>query len=163
MKQAMTRTVKCGMVGQALQSANTGKAGTGYMSSYVRGNNAGFTGWKLFAAGSLALLFAMPAARAWGFQEPAVPATQSQPASAGQSAPADDSDSKKQDKPAQDVDPLKRPLSDKQRFDRRKQLKQELSSAYKTWLDQDVAWIISDDERKAFKNLSNDEERDAFI
>jgi GWxTD domain-containing protein len=26
-----------------------------------------------------------------------------------------------------------------------------------------VVWIISDEERKAFKNLSNDEERDAFI
>jgi GWxTD domain-containing protein len=64
---------------------------------------------------------------------------------------------------ADDVDPLKRPLTDKQRFQRRKELHVELETAYKTWLDQDVAWIISDEERKAFKNLSNDEERDAFI
>ena len=42
-------------------------------------------------------------------------------------------------------------------------MRQELKSAYKTWLDQDVAYIITDEERKAFKNLSNDEERDAFI
>ena len=42
-------------------------------------------------------------------------------------------------------------------------MRQELKGAYKTWLDQDVTYIISDEERKAFKSLSNDEERDAFI
>ncbi|HET8636052.1 MAG TPA: GWxTD domain-containing protein, partial [Acidobacteriaceae bacterium] len=31
------------------------------------------------------------------------------------------------------------------------------------WLNQDVRWIITDQERKAFLSLSNDEERDAFI
>lgn len=61
------------------------------------------------------------------------------------------------------VDPLKRPLSDKQKRTRQRELHQELSDTYKTWLNQDVAYIISDEERKAFKNLSNDEERDAFI
>ena len=44
-----------------------------------------------------------------------------------------------------------------------KAVRQELKGAYKTWLDQEVAYIITDEERKAFKNLSNDEERDAFI
>ncbi len=38
-----------------------------------------------------------------------------------------------------------------------------MKGAYKTWLDQDVAYIITDEERKAFKNLGNDEEREAFI
>ena len=38
-----------------------------------------------------------------------------------------------------------------------------MKGAYKTWLNQDVAYIITDEERKAFKSLSNDEERDAFI
>src|ERR1039458_6432364 len=63
----------------------------------------------------------------------------------------------------QEVDPLKRERSDKEKFAAQKAVRQELSSAYKTWLSQDVAWIISDEETKAFKNLSNDEERDAFI
>jgi GWxTD domain-containing protein len=63
----------------------------------------------------------------------------------------------------QEVDPLNRPLSDKQKFQRQKALKGELKGAYKTWLDQDAAYIISDEERKAFKNLSNDDEREAFI
>ena len=63
----------------------------------------------------------------------------------------------------QEIDPLKRPRSDKETIQARKAVKQELKGAYKTWLDQDVAYIISDEERKAFRNLSNDEERDAFI
>ncbi len=63
----------------------------------------------------------------------------------------------------QEVDPLKRPRSDTDRFKAQKAVRQELKGAYKTWLDQDVAYIISDEERKAFKNLGNDEERDSFI
>jgi GWxTD domain-containing protein len=63
----------------------------------------------------------------------------------------------------QDVDPLKRPISEKQKKDNAKALKQELSKTYKKWLDEDVIYIISDEERKAFKQLSNDEERDQFI
>jgi GWxTD domain-containing protein len=63
----------------------------------------------------------------------------------------------------EDQDPLKRPRSDKERFSARKAYKEELKGAFKTWLEQDVTYIISDDERKAFKTLSNDEEREAFI
>jgi GWxTD domain-containing protein len=33
----------------------------------------------------------------------------------------------------------------------------------KPWLEEDVAWIISDEERAAFKLLKNDEQRDQFI
>ena len=60
-------------------------------------------------------------------------------------------------------DPLKRPRSDEEVRKAQKAVRTELKGAYRTWLDQDVAYIISDDERKAFKNLSNDEEREAFI
>ncbi len=59
--------------------------------------------------------------------------------------------------------PLNRKFSDKERFKQQRELKQELHGTYKTWLDVDVRWIITDQERKAFKSLSNDEERDAFI
>ena len=76
-----------------------------------------------------------------------------------QSAPADGGTSVEQ--PAQD--PLDRPLSDKDKFKQQKELKQELKGPYKRWLDEDVRWIITDQEMKAFKNLSNDEEREAFI
>ena len=60
-------------------------------------------------------------------------------------------------------DPLKRPLTEKQKKQSAKSLHQELSKTYKKWLDEDVRYIISDEEQKAFKMLSNDEERDNFI
>jgi GWxTD domain-containing protein len=59
--------------------------------------------------------------------------------------------------------PLKRRLSDKERIAQQKDLKNELHGVYKTWLEQDVRWIITDTEQQAFKRLTNDEERDAFI
>jgi GWxTD domain-containing protein len=61
------------------------------------------------------------------------------------------------------ADPLKRSLTDKQKKQNSKSLKIELSKTYKKWLDEDVRWIITDEEQKAFKLLSNDEERDQFI
>jgi GWxTD domain-containing protein len=60
-------------------------------------------------------------------------------------------------------DPLKRRLSDKERLKQQKDLHAELDKHYKTWLDQDVRWIITDTELQAFKHLTNDEERDQFI
>jgi GWxTD domain-containing protein len=63
----------------------------------------------------------------------------------------------------QQADPLKRPIGEKQKKENAKSLKQELGKTYKKWLDEDVRWIISDEERAAFKQLSNDEERDQFI
>jgi GWxTD domain-containing protein len=67
------------------------------------------------------------------------------------------------EKGSADADPLKRPLTEKQRKQNSKSLKIELSKTYKKWLDEDVRWIITDEEQKAFKLLSNDEERDQFI
>jgi GWxTD domain-containing protein len=62
-----------------------------------------------------------------------------------------------------EVDPLKRERSDEGKIRAQKELRKELKGAYKTWLEQDVTYIISDEERKAFKTLSNDEERDSFM
>jgi len=63
----------------------------------------------------------------------------------------------------QQEDPLKRPITERQRRKNEKALHQELSKTYKKWLDEDVRWIITDQEREAFLKLSNDEERDQFI
>src|ERR1700756_86048 len=60
-------------------------------------------------------------------------------------------------------DPSKRPLSDKEKLAQQKALKQELKGVYKKWVDEDVRWIITDQEMQAFKHLGNDEERDQFI
>jgi GWxTD domain-containing protein len=64
---------------------------------------------------------------------------------------------------ASQTDPLKRPIPEKQRKANAKALKIELSKTYRKWLDEDVRWIITDEEKSAFMQLSNDEERDQFI
>ena len=47
--------------------------------------------------------------------------------------------------------------------ERQRNIKKEVPKAYKNWLDNDVAYIITDEERKAFKKLQTDEEREQFI
>jgi GWxTD domain-containing protein len=44
-----------------------------------------------------------------------------------------------------------------------KKKREELKSVYKNWIEQDVGYIITDEERKAFKTLKTDDERDQFI
>jgi GWxTD domain-containing protein len=81
----------------------------------------------------------------------------------GQQAQSQPAPSTTTQTPPDTQDPLKRQVSDKERFKQQKELKQELHGTYKKWVDEDVHWIITDQELKAFKSLSNDEERDAFI
>ncbi len=57
--------------------------------------------------------------------------------------------------PTDEVDPLKRKPNEKQRKQQKASLKIELSKTYKKWLNEDVVWIITDEERAAFKQLSN--------
>ncbi len=47
--------------------------------------------------------------------------------------------------------------------EKQRNVKPELKKAYKDWLDKDVAYIITDEERKAFKKLETDDERERFI
>lgn len=89
--------------------------------------------------------------------------TQSSTQTASQPAPAQAGSQNPSTPDASTEDPLNRQLPDKERFKQQKELKQELKGPYKKWVDQDVHWIITDQELKAFKSLSNDEERDAFI
>jgi len=67
------------------------------------------------------------------------------------------------DQSSPDVDKRKRQLTDKEKKEQEKRFKKEVETVYKKWLDEDVRYIISDEERSAFKQLSNDEERDNFI
>jgi GWxTD domain-containing protein len=46
---------------------------------------------------------------------------------------------------------------------KQRNVKLELKKAYKDWLEKDVAYIITDEERKAFKKLETDDERERFI
>jgi GWxTD domain-containing protein len=105
----------------------------------------------------------------------AVPGWAQQPAASGTAAPSNTQSSNTQSgntqtggpqaAPAQDADqdPLNRKLSDKEQFKQQKGVREELKGPYKKWVNEDVHWIITDQELKAFKSLSNDEERDNFI
>jgi hypothetical protein len=46
---------------------------------------------------------------------------------------------------------------------KQKQPKESLKSVYKRWIDEDVRWIITDEENKTFKALKTDDEREQFI
>lgn len=73
---------------------------------------------------------------------------------------------KKKNKQASDAqqppgqeDPLKRP----RKTDEKSAIKEKLEGPYKKWLDEDVRWIITDEELATFKKLTNNTERDSFI
>jgi len=89
------------------------------------------------------------------------PDASSQPSSTAPASTATVTSSQAQ--PADEVDPLKRKQNEKQKKAQKRSLNIELSKTYKKWLNEDVVWIISDEERAAFKQLSNDEELDNFI
>jgi len=89
------------------------------------------------------------------------PDASSQPSSTAPTSSATVTSSQAQ--PTDQVDPLKRKQTEKQKKAQKRSLNIELSKTYKKWLNEDVVWIISDEERAAFKQLSNDEERDNFI
>jgi len=48
-------------------------------------------------------------------------------------------------------------------MDKARNIKPELKKAYKDWLEKDVTYVITDEERKAFKKLATDDERERFI
>ena len=52
----------------------------------------------------------------------------------------------------------------KQDKDKQKRAQEEkLKSVYKRWVNEDVLWIITDEERKTFNSLKTDDEREQFI
>ena len=63
--------------------------------------------------------------------------------------------------PVPDI-PQNQKLTKEQKQKMKKTLK-ELDTPYKTWLNEDVVYIISPDERKAFLQLETNEEREQFI
>jgi len=58
---------------------------------------------------------------------------------------------------------IARPMTAKERRKQLEKQKKELEGPYKKWLNEDVVYIITDEEKKAFKNLQTDEEREQFI
>lgn len=56
-----------------------------------------------------------------------------------------------------------RPMTPRQQRAAEKRLRQELETPYRKWLNEDVSYIITDEERAAFKKLQTDDEREQFI
>ena len=70
---------------------------------------------------------------------------------------------KKAPVPAPGRDTVAGPMSEKERKRKEARLKKELETPWKKWLDNDVTYIITDEERKAFKRFNTDEEREQFV
>lgn len=56
-----------------------------------------------------------------------------------------------------------KPLSEKDRKKKEARLKKELETPWRKWLNEDVAYILTEEERKAFKQFATDEEREQFV
>src|SRR5262245_14701549 len=67
-------------------------------------------------------------------------------------------DNKQQNGKSQET--VSKPLTEKQQRARQKKLEKELLGPYKKWLNEDVVYIITDEERQALKRLNTDEERE---
>ena len=77
-------------------------------------------------------------------------------------AQSDQSD-KKPSSDSSTKDTVAKPMTEKQRKKQEKKLQKELETPYKKWLNEDVAYIISDEEKQAWKRLATDDERQQFI
>ena len=80
-----------------------------------------------------------------------------------QDQPQAQKDDQKKADAAPDRETVAKPLTEKQKRKRDEKLRKELETPYKKWLNEDVVYIITDEERTAFKRLQNDEEREQFI
>ncbi|MBZ5516309.1 MAG: GWxTD domain-containing protein [Acidobacteriia bacterium] len=65
--------------------------------------------------------------------------------------------------PKEEKNPPKAEKTSKEEKRRQKAIQKEMESAYKRWLSDEVPYIITDEERAAFKKLSTDDEREQFI
>jgi len=58
---------------------------------------------------------------------------------------------------------IAKPMSEKEKRRREERLRKELETPWKTWLNIDVGYIITDEERQAWKRFQTDEERQQFV
>ncbi len=70
---------------------------------------------------------------------------------------------KAQSNSSSDSDTVAKPLTAKQIKRKQKELEKELEGPWKKWLNEDVVYIITDEEKAAFKKLHTDEERQQFV
>src|SRR5258708_27002003 len=68
-----------------------------------------------------------------------------------------------QDKKDSKRETVAKPITEKQLKKKEAALKKELETPWKKWQNEDVTYIITDEERKAFKQFNTDEEREQFV
>src|SRR6185295_16741235 len=69
----------------------------------------------------------------------------------------------KKNQPQGQRETVAKPMTEKQRKANEAKLRKELETPYKKWLNEEVVYIITDEERKTFSRLSTDEERQQFM
>jgi GWxTD domain-containing protein len=69
----------------------------------------------------------------------------------------------KDSKPTSARETVAKPLSEKEKRAREKKLRKELEAPYKKWMNEDVDYVITDEERAAWKKLQTAEEMEQFI
>jgi len=85
---------------------------------------------------------------------------------AGQTPPPATPDPKAQTDPKaapQNRETVAKPMTAKQKKKQDDKLRKELETPWKKWLNEEVVYIISDEEKAAFKKLQTDEEREQFV
>ena len=65
--------------------------------------------------------------------------------------------------PTQKRETVAKPLTERQIKRKEAALKKELETPWRKWLNEDVTYIITYEERKAFKQMNTDEEREQFV
>jgi GWxTD domain-containing protein len=65
--------------------------------------------------------------------------------------------------PAEQRETVAKPMSERQKRRQEERLRRELETPFRKWLNEDVTYIITDEERTAWKRLSTDEEREQFV
>jgi GWxTD domain-containing protein len=87
------------------------------------------------------------------------------PQTAAPAAPqaASEPDKSDQKPAASQRDTVAKPMTAKQKKKQEDKLRKELETPYRKWLNEDVTYIITEEERRAFKRLSTDDERENFI
>jgi GWxTD domain-containing protein len=97
-----------------------------------------------------AALFGLNPAQQTATPPPAAPAPASQSSSSSSSS-------------GTTAETVSKPLTKKQIAKKQKELEKELAGPWKKWMNEDVLYIITDEEKQAFRRLKTDEERQSFV
>jgi GWxTD domain-containing protein len=76
---------------------------------------------------------------------------------------SDKDETKKKDASSGKRETVAKPMTEKEKKKQEARLKKELETPWKKWLNEEVVYIITDEEKKAFKQLATDEEREQFV